>query len=101
MIYTERLLTIIKAPHISEKTSIRLEKHNFVVLKVAKYATKTDVKNIVYTLFSEKSKKINILITPKKKKGSKKSIGYRRNWKKAYVLLKKGHKIDLTNKIKI
>lgn len=100
MTYIEHLLKIIQAPHISEKSSVRSEKYNTVVLKVAKYATKTDIKNIVYTLFSVKSKKINILITVKKKKGSKSNIGYRRNWKKAYVILTEGYKIDLTNKIK-
>lgn len=100
MIYIERLLNIIKSPHISEKTSVRSEKYNTVVLKVAKYATKTDIKNAVYKLYSVRLKKINILITAKKKKGSKNNIGYRCNWKKAYIVLKAGYQIDFTNKIK-
>lgn len=100
MIYTERLLKIIKCPHVSEKNSIQLEKYNIVVLKVSKYATKTDIKNTIYTLFSIKLKKINVLVTPKKKKGSRNNIGYRRNWKKAYVVLTKGSKLDFTNQIK-
>lgn len=100
MIYTERLLKIIKTPHISEKASVRSEKFNTIVLKVAKYAKKTDIENAVYALFAVKSKKVNILITPKKQKGSSKNISYRCYWKKAYVVLKDGCKLDLINKIK-
>lgn len=100
MSYVERLLTIIKSTHISEKSSIRVEENNTVVLKVVKYATKMDIKNAVSMLFSVKIKKVNVLITPKKKKGLKNNIGYRCNWKKAYIVLKDGYKLDFTNKIK-
>lgn len=100
MIYTEHLLKIIQTPHVSEKTSIKLEKFNTIVLKVSKYSTKTDVKNAVCMLFSVEVIKVNILITSKKLKGSKNNLGYRSSWKKAYVFIKHGYKIDFTNKIK-
>lgn len=101
MIYIEHLLKIIRIPHISEKTSIKLEKFNTIVLKVSKYATKMDIKNAVCILFSVEVIKVNVLITSRKSKRLKNnSIGYRCNWKKAYVFLKPGSKIDLTNKIK-
>lgn len=99
MIYTERLLNIIKYPHLSEKTAINSsKKNNFIVLKVRKYATKSDIKSAVDFLFSVRSKKVNVLLTPKKKKGSKSNLGYRCSWKKAYVLLEEGYNIDLTKK---
>lgn len=101
MIYTERLLKLIKVPHISEKTSINLEKFNIIVLKVLKCSTKSDIKNAVCMLFAVEVVKVNILLTSRKSKGSKNNIvGHRCNWKKAYVFLKHGSKIDLSNKIK-
>lgn len=100
MMYTEHLLKIIKAPYVSEKTSVQLNKFNTIVFKVSQYSTKVDIKNAVCMLFSVEVTKVNILITSKKLKGSKNNMGYRRSWKKAYVFLKPGCKIDLNNKIK-
>lgn len=102
MIYKERLFKIIQFPHISEKTSVKLDKFNTVVVKVSRYATKTDIKHAVYILFSIKLKKINVLITSKKKRGSKqnKKVGYRCDWKKAYLILEDGYHLDLINEIK-
>lgn len=101
MIYTERLLKLIKVPHFSEKASLKLERYNTIVLKVLKCSTKSDIKNAVQMLFSVEVAKVNVLITSRKLKGSKNHMaGYRCNWKKAYVCLKPGSTIDLANKIK-
>lgn len=99
MIYKERLLNIIQAPHVSEKTSVKLEKNNVIVVKVEKYATKTNIRDAVQMLFLVKVDKVNILVTSKKSKKSKNKIGYRSNCKKAYVFLKHGFKIDLSSSI--
>lgn len=39
MIREERLLKVLRAPHVSEKASTAMEKSNTIVLKVAKDAT--------------------------------------------------------------
>lgn len=98
MIYKERLFKILQFPYVSEKTSVALQECNVVVFKVAKYATKLDIKNAIVMLFSVKVNRINITIVAKKNKGTANSIGYRSSWKKAYVTLEKGQKIDLTQK---
>lgn len=102
MIYTERLLRIIDVPHISEKTSILLDKKNILVLRVAKHATKIDIKHAICMLFSVQIKKINVLIVSGKIKGSRANRNLRNkcNWKKAYVVLKDGYKLNLVNEIK-
>lgn len=41
MIREERLLKVLRAPHVSEKASTAMEKSNTIVLKVAKDATKS------------------------------------------------------------
>ena len=43
MIREERLLKVLRAPHVSEKASTAMEKSNTIVLKVAKDATKAEL----------------------------------------------------------
>lgn len=99
MIYQERLLKILRSTHISEKTSITLERHNTVSFKVVKYATKSDIKNAISMLFSVKVDTINTIIVPGKSKRTANKIGCRSDWKKAYVILEKGQKIDFINTV--
>ncbi|GAM76783.1 LSU ribosomal protein L23p [Vibrio ishigakensis] len=42
MITEERLLKVLRAPHISEKATMAAEKANTIVFKVAKDATKRE-----------------------------------------------------------
>lgn len=100
MIYKERLFKILQFPHISEKTSVISKINNVVVFKVARYATKIDVKNAITMLFLVKVHSVNTIVIKGKIKGSAKNVGYRSNWKKAYVLLAQGQKINFFNKIK-
>ncbi len=51
MIREERLLKVVRAPHVSEKASSAMEKNNTIVLKVAKDATKAEIKAAVKKLF--------------------------------------------------
>ncbi|AGC03476.1 50S ribosomal protein L23 [Candidatus Blochmanniella chromaiodes str. 640] len=99
MIYQERLLKILRSTHISEKTSIILERHNAFSFRVAKYATKTDIKNAINMLFSVKVNTINTMIVVGKSKRKANKIGRCSNWKKAYVVLDKGQKIDFINTV--
>ncbi|WP_159714594.1 50S ribosomal protein L23 [Blochmannia endosymbiont of Camponotus nipponensis] len=99
MIYQERLLKILRSTHASEKTSIQSEQCSTFVFKVSKYSTKMDIKNAINVLFSVKVHKINVVVVMGKRKGTVNNIGRRSNWKKAYVVLKKGQKIDFINTI--
>ena len=54
MIREERLLKVLRAPHVSEKASAAMEKTNTIVLKVAKDATKAEIKAAVQKLFEIK-----------------------------------------------
>lgn len=51
MIREERLLKVILAPHISEKSTVVAEKNNTVVFRVAIDATKAEIKAAVEKLF--------------------------------------------------
>ena len=91
MIREERLLKVLRAPHVSEKASTAMEKSNTIVLKVAKDATKAEIKAAVQKLFEVEVEVVNTLVV----KGKVKRHGGRRSdWKKAYVTLKEGQNLD-------
>ncbi|VTN12203.1 50S ribosomal protein L23 [Raoultella terrigena] len=62
MIREERLLKVLRAPHVSEKASAAMEKTNTIVLKVAKDATKAEIKAAVQKLFEVEVEVVNTLV---------------------------------------
>ncbi|MFB6422212.1 MAG: 50S ribosomal protein L23 [Candidatus Malihini olakiniferum] len=94
MIRKERLLNVLTAPHVSEKASTAMEKHNTIVLKVAKDATKAEIKAAVQTLFKVKVNKVRTLLVKGKSKYHGRHISHRSDWKKAYITLKEGQNLD-------
>ena len=94
MIREERLLKVLKAPHISEKSTMVAEKLNTIVFKVATDATKAEIKAAVEKLFEVKVEAVRTLNVKSKTKRAGARVGRRSDWKKAYVTLKAGQDID-------
>ena len=94
MITEERLLKVLRAPHISEKATMAAEKANTIVFKVAKDATKREIKAAVEKLFEVEVKSVNTLVAKGKTKSQGARQGRRSDWKKAYVILKEGQDLD-------
>lgn len=94
MISEERLLKVLCAPHVSEKSSPAMGKHNTIVLKVLKDATKKTIKTAVNKLFGVEVNNVRTLVVKGKTKRQGKLIGCRSDWKKAYITLKAGDKLD-------
>ena len=90
----ERLLKILLAPHVSEKTNRIAERHNQVVFKVVRDATKPEIKSAVEHLFNVRVKGVTVLNVKGKRKRFGAVYGQRSDWKKAYVSLEAGHEID-------
>ncbi len=90
----ERLLKVLLAPHVSEKSNRVAEQHNQVVFKVARDATKLEIKDAVELLFKVKVKGVTVLNVKGKRKRFGMIHGRRSDWKKAYVALETGHEID-------
>ena len=65
------------------------------VFEVAKEANRIEIKNAVEVLFKVEVKNVRTLMVRGKTKTYRRTIGQRPNWKKAYVTLKEGHKIEL------
>ncbi|MBB6056987.1 MAG: 50S ribosomal protein L23 [Tolumonas sp.] len=94
MIREERLLKVLKAPHISEKSTMVAEKLNTIVFKIATDATKAEVKAAVEKLFEVKVEAVRTLNVAGKTKRTGARMGRRSDWKKAYVTLVEGQDID-------
>lgn len=94
MMTEERLLKVLRAPHISEKATLVAEKANTIVFKVAKDATKREIKAAVEKLFEVEVKTVNTLILKGKTKRQGQREGRRSDVKKAYVTLKEGQDLD-------
>jgi len=96
---SERLLQVLLAPVVSEKSTYVGEKANQYVFRVSSDATKPEIKAAVELLFSSKDKKIEVTgVRVANVKGKKKRfgrmMGRRNNWKKAYVRLAEGQEIN-------
>jgi large subunit ribosomal protein L23 len=86
---------VILSPIITEKATIASEK-NQVMFKVAKNATKPQIKEAVEKLFDVKVKAVNTLVRKGKKRAFKGTLGQQSDVKKAIVTLEEGHRIDVT-----
>lgn len=86
---------VIVAPVITEKATM-LSEHNKVVFRVAKTATKPQIKAAIEKLFDVKVKSVNTVVTEGKVKVFRGRLGQRSDVKKAIVTLEEGHSIDVT-----
>jgi len=91
--HNERLMTVIRGPHLSEKSHICAEQGQ-VVLKVRTDATKAEIRKAVELLFEVKVEDVQVLNCRGKVKRHGQTKGRRANWKKAYVRLAEGSQID-------
>ena len=90
----ERLLKILLAPHVSEKSNRLTDRCNQVAFKVTRDATKPEIKDAVELLFKVKVTGVTVLNVKGKRKRFGALAGRRSDWKKAYVSLEAGHEID-------
>jgi large subunit ribosomal protein L23 len=90
----ERLMTVLLGPHISEKGTVLAEKHNQIVFKVRRDASKAEIRAAVELMFEVKVDGVQVLNQKGKSKRFGQHMGRRSDWKKAYVRLAEGHDID-------
>jgi len=91
--HRERLMTVIRGPHLSEKAHVLAEK-NQVVLKVRTDATKREIQQAVELLFEVKVDAVQVMNVKGKTKRFQQSKGRRSDWKKAYVKLAEGSSVE-------
>ena len=91
--YQQRLMTVIRGPHVSEK-SHQVAENNQVVLKVRTDATKKEIRQAVELMFDVKVSDVNVIKYHGKIKRFGRTSGRRAAWKKAYVTLAEGSSLE-------
>lgn len=91
----ERLMQVILAPVVSEKSTMVSEKNQQVVFRVATDATKPEIKAAVELLFKVQVEGVSTVNVKGKVKRFGRMSGRRKDWKKAYVSLVQGQELDL------
>jgi large subunit ribosomal protein L23 len=86
---------IIRAPVITEKSTL-VSEHNQVIFKVARDASKPEIKAAIETLFGVKVKAVNTQVRKGKLKTFKNIRALQSDVKRAVVTLEEGHSIDVT-----
>ena len=85
---------LIIAPLITEKGTIASEKANQVVFRVRPEATKDNIKLVVEEMFKIRVLRVRTSNFLGKERRRGRVVGHKPDWKKAYVTLKEGDKIE-------
>ena len=83
---------IMRRPLVTEKSTIVREEQNVIAFEVDPHANKIQVKSAVEELFKVKVEEVRLFNVRGKMKRMGRFVGKRRDWRKAYVRLKKGEK---------
>ena len=90
----ERLFKVLLAPRISEKSTLVIGQY---VFEVFSDATKLEIKRAVENRFDVAVRSVHTCNVKGKKTRFRQVCGRRKNWKKAYVVLAPGSKIDIAS----
>ncbi len=85
---------IIRAPLITEKGTLVNEEANQVLFEVAPDANKVEIRKAVEEFFNVRVVRVRTVRVLGKVRRVGRSIGRRPSWKKAYVTLAEGQRID-------
>ena len=97
----ERLMQVVLAPVISEKSTFVADKNNQVVFRVVSDATKPEIKAAIELMFKVQVDSVQVVNVRGKGKRFGQSVGRRRHWKKAYVCLKAGQEINFAEQAEV
>lgn len=91
----DKIYDVVLSPVITEKSTVASE-FNQVQFRVARAATKPQIKEAVEKLFNVKVRAVNTLNRKGKVKRFRGTVGRQKDVKKAIVTLEPGHSIDIT-----
>jgi large subunit ribosomal protein L23 len=89
-----RLMQVLLAPRVTEKTTRVGEQSNQYVFRVVTDAVKAEVRDAVELLFGVNVESVRIVNVKGKSKAFRNRQGKRSDWKKAYVRVQEGQAID-------
>ena len=85
---------VLRSPVLTEKSMMLKEEANNIVFKVHPEANKRQIKEAVERFFNVKVKTVRTMNFNGKEKRFGRTIGRRKDWKKAVVVLKDGQSLD-------
>ncbi len=91
---SKNIYSVITSPLVTEKATLVNGAGNQVVFRVRPTANKSAIKTAVEMLFKVKVEKVRTIQYLGKERRVGKSIGRKSAWKKAYVTLAEGDRID-------
>ena len=88
---------IIERPLITERATLlsSAKEDPQYVFRVARTANKIEIRRAVESMFNVKVDKVNTMIVKGKERRRGRNVGHQANWKKAFVTLKEGQKIEV------
>jgi large subunit ribosomal protein L23 len=96
----EKLISVLLAPHITEKTSLAMQNTNTYSFRVRRESTKPEIKAAVELMFNVKVDGVQVVNETGKTRRMGKITGRTQDIKKAYVRLAAGQTIDYEAKLK-
>ena len=94
----ERIYTVLIEPHITEKATTLGDASNQYAFKVAKDATKREIKDAVEKLFNVTVENVTTLnVKGKVKRNFRGVVSRMKSWKKAYVRIAEDDVLDYTS----
>jgi large subunit ribosomal protein L23 len=85
---------IIRRPVVTEKGSTLKDENNQLLFEVDPASNKSEIKKAVEKLFKVTVLSVRTQNRQGKRKRMGRSVGRRKNWKKAIVTLKEGDRVD-------
>lgn len=86
---------VLIRPLLTEKITAIREVKNGIAFAVHRQATRIDIRRAVEKVFSVKVASVNVMNVRGKKKRQGRFSGKRSDWRKAFITLKKGEKVEL------
>ena len=90
----DQLMTVVLAPVVSEKSTFVADKNRQYVFRVADAATKPQIRAAIELMFKTKVDSVTVSNVKGKERRFGRTIGRKKNWKKAYVRLAAGQEIN-------
>ena len=90
----ERIMKVLVAPIVSEKSTRLADENRQFAFKVVPDASKPEVRKAVELMFDVKVKGVQMANVRGKAKRFGQKMGKRSDWKMAYVTLAEGHDIN-------
>ena len=90
----ERLMSVVLAPHLSEKSTVVADRDKQVVFRVRPDSSKDEIRRAVELLFDVKVSGVQVVNVRGKSRRFGGRVGRRQDWKKAYVSLAEGSDIN-------